>query len=65
MILDSPGAMAADPDSPAGRKEALRHEKAARDFLDGKHILHLLGASTEQTVEGICIADRALEASTN
>ncbi len=59
LNLDRTNGTPADPDSAAGIKEVRRHERATKDYLDGKHALRLAGAAAEHAVDVVCVQDQA------
>lgn len=54
-VLDAVGGTSADPDSPAGIKEARRHERTCASYLEGRHALRLAGAKAERVVSAVCV----------
>ena len=59
VLLDAVGGRPPDPDSEIGRKEVKRHEKANREYLDGRHALRLAGRNAEAVVEATVVLDQA------
>jgi hypothetical protein len=54
ISLDRTGGHSHDPDSPEGRKEARRHERAVASFLDAHAALKQHGRAAERTVRPVC-----------
>jgi hypothetical protein len=57
--LERCGGTPIDPDSDAGAKQAIQHERAVVSYLEGRHALRMAGVEAERAVAAVCERDRA------
>ena len=59
VSLEALGGTPPDPDSEIGQKQAKRHERASRDYVEARDALRLAGRHVEAAVEAVVLRDSA------